>query len=1095
MPTYNVTYTPSTGGSLSATSATGDVKAGLLWTEAHLAEWRNRALNGPYKSAGDSFDPLIPAEWDRIVSDKNTFAAAPTADRRQTYEDIQDNGFAITEHQEMVSAAFYSLVKEDSSLATVVKDELMWHATRSGTAGVGQQISPTYYLKTDSGNWWNGGWMLKIVIAASFVEAAFSTAERTTFDAWIHDWASSFDYSVHQELIGNFPNRYSRDYVTGIGGNATSGVYQAGYAYKDASSVLHNQIANLARQYNNRRAGIIEFVGLAGVFLNDATIIDHAKIYVEEWLRYSVYPDGSVGEFERNYSGNVQQGLNYNGINLECALAIAEALRISGDNGLYDYSTTVGLWNTECTTEPAKTLQLVVNTHMDLIEHEKLWYLDTGSIISTDLIDSTSETGIDIGKQSMWEKSYAAMGNRYWKSERIRLGYRRESTNSVPYSSPFFSPGSYTSLPWLGQMASWPSTLFLFADMEDVSGTIIITNPDVSAPITSTTSWQNRNFGTQSGAFNVEFDIVPNQDFMDGLTGISLGNSNTFSDMAIIVRLEPETGTFDARNGDTYTSDATVAYTTGVNYHVRVVANVTTHTYSVFITPDGSPEVLLANNYAFRTDQNTVPSLDTLVLYAVSGSHTVSNFTTGDYVAGQLAQTVEAGEDAVPVTATPDAEYGFVNWTGDTTSTDNPLTLTNIQADTAVTANFAGGDQTLTYTAGTGGSVTGTSPQTVAYGSSGTAVTAVPDANYSFVDWSDSSTQNPRTDTSVSGDVTVTANFTIDTFTLSYSSGANGSLTGTTPQTVDYNTSGTAITAVPETGFIFVDWSDSSTDNPRTDASVTADVTVSASFVASAAEFTVTFAANGGSITGDASQLIVSGEDCTAVTVVPNANYSFTQWSDANTDNPRTVTNVASNQTLTATCVIDTYSVDFTAGTGGSITGTASQTIDHGSDATQVTGTAALYYEFTSWGGDYVGATNPLTITNVTADMAIAATFTSTVLDHTASTLVSSATSVNADESTSATLTVQAKDSGVNATSGGHSVVLVEDGNATINSVIDGGDGTYTATITNATIESVTVSGTVNGQALANTKAIEFTSGLIAKRRTQAGRRPKTGGC
>ena len=91
--------------------------------------------------------------------------------------------------------------------------------------------------------------------------------------------------------------------------------------------------------------------------------------------------------------------------------------------------------------------------------------------------------------------------------------------------------------------------------------------------------------------------------------------------------------------------------------------------------------------------------------------------------------------------------------------------------------------------------------------------------------------------------------------------------------------------------------------------------------------------------------------------------------------------------------------------------------------------------------------------------------------------------------------TVQVKDSGVNATSGGHSVVLVEDGNATIGSVIDGGDGTYTATITNATIESVTVSGTVNGQALANTKAIEFTSGLIAKRRTQAGRRPKTGGC
>ncbi|MDG1241635.1 MAG: hypothetical protein P8R37_09440, partial [Opitutae bacterium] len=40
---------------------------GLLWNDAHLAEWRDRAVNGPYKSAGDSFDPLIPGEWQRIV--------------------------------------------------------------------------------------------------------------------------------------------------------------------------------------------------------------------------------------------------------------------------------------------------------------------------------------------------------------------------------------------------------------------------------------------------------------------------------------------------------------------------------------------------------------------------------------------------------------------------------------------------------------------------------------------------------------------------------------------------------------------------------------------------------------------------------------------------------------------------------------------------------------------------------------------------------------------------------------------------------------------------------------------------------------------
>ena len=65
----------------------------------------------------------------------------------------------------------------------------------------------------------------------------------------------------------------------------------------------------------------------------------------------------------------------------------------------------------------------------------------------------------------------------------------------------------------------------------------------------------------------------------------------------------------------------------------------------------------------------------------------------------------------------------------------------------------------LAYAAGAHGSLTGSTSQTVLGGNSGTAVTAVPAAGYSFINWSDSSTQNPRTDTSVAGNISVTANF------------------------------------------------------------------------------------------------------------------------------------------------------------------------------------------------------------------------------------------------------------------------------------------------------------------------------------------------
>ncbi len=66
---------------------------------------------------------------------------------------------------------------------------------------------------------------------------------------------------------------------------------------------------------------------------------------------------------------------------------------------------------------------------------------------------------------------------------------------------------------------------------------------------------------------------------------------------------------------------------------------------------------------------------------------------------------------------------------------------------------------TLSYAAGPNGTLLGSSTQTVAGGASGTAVSAVPNSGYYFVNWSDASTANPRADTNVAGNVSVTANF------------------------------------------------------------------------------------------------------------------------------------------------------------------------------------------------------------------------------------------------------------------------------------------------------------------------------------------------
>ena len=120
--------------------------------------------------------------------------------------------------------------------------------------------------------------------------------------------------------------------------------------------------------------------------------------------------------------------------------------------------------------------------------------------------------------------------------------------------------------------------------------------------------------------------------------------------------------------------------------------------------------------------------------------------------------------------------------------------------------------------------------QTVKYDGTATAITATPSTNYRFVQWNDANEDNPRILTNITADTTITATFAIDTYTLTYTAGANGSITGISPQSVNNGSDGTLVTAVPDAHYHFVDWSDGVTTAARTDLSVTADISVTASF-------------------------------------------------------------------------------------------------------------------------------------------------------------------------------------------------------------------------------------------------------------------------
>lgn len=88
-------------------------------------------------------------------------------------------------------------------------------------------------------------------------------------------------------------------------------------------------------------------------------------------------------------------------------------------------------------------------------------------------------------------------------------------------------------------------------------------------------------------------------------------------------------------------------------------------------------------------------------------------------------------------------------------------TFNNVTTDHTISATFSINTYALSYTAGPNGYLSGTLLQVVNCGSSGTPVLAsgLPGSTYRFWRWSDGSIQNPRTDTNVAANLSVTAIF------------------------------------------------------------------------------------------------------------------------------------------------------------------------------------------------------------------------------------------------------------------------------------------------------------------------------------------------
>ncbi|RLA16855.1 MAG: hypothetical protein DRQ62_15625, partial [Gammaproteobacteria bacterium] len=323
------------------------------------------------------------------------------------------------------------------------------------------------------------------------------------------------------------------------------------------------------------------------------------------------------------------------------------------------------------------------------------------------------------------------------------------------------------------------------------------------------------------------------------------------------------------------------------------------------ITPSVGTSVYYGNDLTFTitpdagyhvadvlVDGSSVGATGSYTFSSVAASHTISaTFAINTYtlspsagsngsITPSVATVVDYGDNQT-FTITPDAGYHIANVLvdGSSVGATGSYTFSSVAASHTISATFAINTYSLTPSAGSNGSITPSVATVVDYGDNQT-FTITPDAGYHIanvlVDGSSVGAVGSYTFFSVAASHTISATFAINTYTLTPTSGSNGSVTPPVATTVDYGDD-LSFTITPDLGYhiadVLVDGSSVGAVGSYTFFNITTSHTISATFAINTYILTPTAESNG-SITPSVATTVDVGDDQT-FSINPDIGYEI----------------------------------------------------------------------------------------------------------------------------------------------------------------------------------------------------------------------------
>ncbi len=203
---------------------------------------------------------------------------------------------------------------------------------------------------------------------------------------------------------------------------------------------------------------------------------------------------------------------------------------------------------------------------------------------------------------------YAGIGT---KKYFLSVNTSGRGTISISPDSGFYSAGTeitLTAIPDSGeQFIRWEGDL---SGTENPQQLTIDGNKVVEAIFTAhiTDEFVVDSMETQSGRFEARWNAYASVDDLDGVIGFSQDFPTVYSDLSCKV-LFSRTGDLKVSDGLSYKAAQEVTYLANQNFVFRMNGDLGAQTYSVWVSPEGGNEILLADTYAFHPVPGTIDYL------------------------------------------------------------------------------------------------------------------------------------------------------------------------------------------------------------------------------------------------------------------------------------------------------------------------------------------------------------------------------------------------------------------------------------------------------------------------------------------------------